>query len=43
MLRDLRYDFEYEDDDDEEAGDVGVENKYYNAKQVKGDNPDLKA
>ncbi len=40
MLRDLRYDFEYEDDDDEEAGDVGVENKYYNAKQVKGDNPD---
>jgi len=40
MLRDLRYDFEYEDDDDEEAGDVGVENKYYNAKQMKADYPD---
>ena len=35
-----RYDFEYEDDDEEEAGDVGVENKYYNAKQMKADNPD---
>ena len=35
-----RYDFEYEDDDDEETGDVGIENKYYNAKQMKGDNPD---
>ncbi|KAI5287008.1 hypothetical protein KEM54_006311 [Ascosphaera aggregata] len=35
------YDFEYEDDDDEEeAGDVGIENKYYNAKQLKADNPD---
>ena len=35
-----RYDFEYEDDDDDETGDVGVENKYYNAKQMREDNPD---
>ena len=35
-----RYDFEYEDDDGEEAGDVGIENKYYNAKQMKADNPE---
>ena len=35
-----RYDFEYEDGDEEETGDVGIENKYYNAKQMKGDNPD---
>lgn len=35
-----RYDFEYEDDDDEETGDVGIENKYYNAKQMKVDNPE---
>ena len=35
-----RYDFEYEDDDEEEAGDVGIENKYYNAKQMKVDNPE---
>ena len=35
-----RYDFEYEDDDEEETGDVGIENKYYNAKQMKVDNPD---
>ncbi|KAM3422313.1 hypothetical protein BST61_g2672 [Cercospora zeina] len=36
------YDFEYEDDDDAdgEDGDVDVENKYYNAKQMKGDNPE---
>ena len=33
-----RYDFEYEDDDEEETGDVGIENKYYNAKQMKADN-----
>ena len=39
-LIDYRYDFEYEDDDEEEAGNVGVENKYYNAKQMKADNPD---
>lgn len=35
----IRYDFEYEDDDNEETGDVGVENKYYNAKQLKLSNP----
>lgn len=35
------YDFEYEDDDDaEQGGDVDVENKYYNAKQMKADNPE---
>lgn len=34
-----RYDFEYEDDDDQETADVDVENKYYNAKQMKVDNP----
>ena len=36
----MRYDFEYEDDDEEETGDVGIENKYYNAKQMKVDNPE---
>lgn len=35
-----RYDFEYEDADDDEAGDIGIENKYYNAKQIKADNPE---
>ena len=39
-LRSCRYDFEYEDDGEEEAGDVGIENKYYNAKQMKADSPD---
>lgn len=35
------YDFEYEDEDDaDEGGDVDVENKYYNAKQMKADNPE---
>jgi COP9 signalosome complex subunit 2 len=35
------YDFEYEDDDDaEEGGDVDVENKYYNAKQMKAEAPE---
>lgn len=34
------YEFEYEDDDDDESGNVGIENKYYNAKQMKVDNPD---
>ncbi|KAL8762559.1 MAG: hypothetical protein Q9184_001467 [Pyrenodesmia sp. 2 TL-2023] len=33
------YEFEYEDDDDDEGGDVGIENKYYNAKQMKVDDP----
>lgn len=40
FLTQLRYDFEYEDGDDEETGDVGIENKYYNAKQMKADNPE---
>lgn len=35
-----RYDFEYEDADEDEAGDIGIENKYYNAKQIKVDNPE---
>ncbi|RAH83120.1 COP9 signalosome complex subunit 2 [Aspergillus japonicus CBS 114.51] len=37
---DEEYDFEYEDEDEDESGDVGIENKYYNAKQVKIDNPE---
>lgn len=41
VLTDLSYDFEYEDDDDaEEGGDVDVENKYYNAKQMKTEAPE---
>ena len=36
----LRYDFEYEDDDEEQGGDVDIENKYYNAKQMKADHPE---
>lgn len=35
-----RYDFEYEDDDEEESGDVDIENKYYNAKQIKAEVPE---
>jgi COP9 signalosome complex subunit 2 len=35
-----RYDFEYEEDDDEEGGDVDIENKYYNAKQMKATDPE---
>jgi COP9 signalosome complex subunit 2 len=34
-----RYDFEYEDDDEPAGGDVDIENKYYNAKQLKIDSP----
>ncbi|KAH0534156.1 hypothetical protein FGG08_007247 [Glutinoglossum americanum] len=34
------YDFEYEDDDDENTADVDIENKYYNAKQMKASNPE---
>jgi len=33
------YDFEYEEGGEEEFGDVDVENKYYNAKQVKLSDP----
>jgi COP9 signalosome complex subunit 2 len=36
-----RYDFEYEEDDDEEGGDVDIENKYYNAKQMKASDPEV--
>lgn len=34
------YDFEYEDDEEDQGGDVDIENKYYNAKQMKADNPE---
>jgi hypothetical protein len=40
QLIDDSYDFEYEDDDEEQGGDVDIENKYYNAKQMKVDNPE---
>lgn len=33
------YDFEYEDEGEEESGDVDAENKYYNAKQMKLSDP----
>ncbi|KAJ6264129.1 hypothetical protein Dda_0271 [Drechslerella dactyloides] len=33
------YDFQYEDDDAEESADVDIENKYYNAKQIKQNEP----
>lgn len=35
-----RYDFEYEDDDGDDSGDVDIENKYYNAKQMKSTDPE---
>jgi COP9 signalosome complex subunit 2 len=34
-----QYDFEYEEDDDDNADDVDIENKYYNAKQLKITDP----
>ncbi|KAJ5613758.1 COP9 signalosome subunit 2 [Penicillium herquei] len=35
------YDFDYEGSgDDEQSGDIGIENKYYNAKQIKAENPE---
>ncbi|KAJ5885159.1 PCI-domain-containing protein [Penicillium taxi] len=34
------YDFDYDDSEPDEAGDVGIENKYYNAKQIKVDTPE---
>ncbi|KAJ5118868.1 uncharacterized protein N7443_007798 [Penicillium atrosanguineum] len=37
---DEEYDFDYEGSDDDESGDIGIENKYYNAKQMKVDNPE---
>jgi COP9 signalosome complex subunit 2 len=36
---DEQYDFEYEEDDDDNADDVDIENKYYNAKQLKLSDP----
>ncbi|KAI1761821.1 PCI-domain-containing protein [Hypoxylon sp. FL1150] len=36
-----QYDFEYEDDDDEDSADVDIENKYYNAKQLKSTDPEV--
>lgn len=40
MLNCYRYDFEYEDDDGDDSGDVGIENQYYNAKQMKASDPE---
>lgn len=39
---DEEYDFEFSDADDneEDSGDVDIENKYYNAKQIKTSDPD---
>ncbi len=38
---DEEYDFEYEEDDeDEDSGAVDIENKYYNAKQLKLEDPE---
>ncbi|WFD40403.1 uncharacterized protein MJAP1_003389 [Malassezia japonica] len=34
------YDFEYEEDDDDQDADAYIENKYYNAKAIKGEKPD---
>ncbi|KAI9842980.1 MAG: hypothetical protein M1837_006717 [Sclerophora amabilis] len=35
-----QYDFEYEDDDEEDNANVDIENRYYNAKQMKASNPE---
>ncbi|GAW16340.1 hypothetical protein ANO14919_057650 [Xylariales sp. No.14919] len=37
---DEQYDFEYEDNDEDDSADVDIENKYYNAKQMKGSDPE---
>lgn len=34
------YEFDYEDNSEEESPDVDIENKYYNAKQIKATDPD---
>lgn len=34
------YDFEYEENEEEEDGNVDIENKYYNAKQMKASDPE---
>ena len=33
------YEFDYEDNSEEESPDVDIENKYYNAKQIKATDP----
>ena len=33
------YAFDYEDDGEEESEDIDIENKYYNAKQMKATDP----
>jgi COP9 signalosome complex subunit 2 len=40
LLTIYRYDFEFEDDGEEDNADVDIENKYYNAKQMKVANPE---
>lgn len=37
---DEEYDFEYEDESNDESGDADIENKYYNAKQLKTTQPE---
>lgn len=39
-LTSTRYDFEYEDDDEDQGGDVDIENKYYNGKGMKVEYPE---
>jgi COP9 signalosome complex subunit 2 len=34
------YEFDYEDDGEEESADVDIENRYYNAKQMKASDPE---
>jgi COP9 signalosome complex subunit 2 len=34
------YEFDYEDDGEEESADVDIENRYYNAKQLKASDPE---
>lgn len=34
------YDFEYEEDDDLDDADADIENRYYNAKNIRGSDPD---
>ncbi|PWN49600.1 putative COP9 signalosome complex subunit 2 [Violaceomyces palustris] len=34
------YDFEYEEDDQDDDADAGIENRYYNAKNIKDSDPD---
>jgi COP9 signalosome complex subunit 2 len=34
------YEFDYEDNSEEESPDVDIENRYYNAKQMKATDPE---